>query len=160
MVGVGDEAPVFSLPDQEGDLIDIEQFTGAWHVLTWLRSPSSPNCTAIACGFRDQLQSFGDLGCRVIALAYDRPEDLLVFDHRHRLRFSLLSDTDHAVSIRYGVARPDAAEPDPVTLLIGPDRRVRHRFDVRDAEFHVENVLDTLEHELFTTQHTPDDHHG
>lgn len=160
MVGVGDVAPVFSLPDQEGEVIDIERFAGSWQVLTWLRSPSSPQCTAIACGFRDQLESFGELGCRVIALAFDQPENLLVFDHRHRLRFTLLSDADHAVSVRYGVARPDSAEPDHVTMLIGPDRRVRRRFDVDDAEFHVENVLDTLEHELFTTPRSTSDDHG
>jgi len=42
MLGEGTQAPTFELPDQDGQVVSLEQFRGRWVVLWWYPKASTP----------------------------------------------------------------------------------------------------------------------
>ena len=42
MVNEGDRAPTFSLPDQDGNTVNLESEQGKWVVLWWYPKASTP----------------------------------------------------------------------------------------------------------------------
>ena len=42
MVNEGDNAPAFSLPDQDGNVVSLEDQAGKWVVLWWYPKASTP----------------------------------------------------------------------------------------------------------------------
>lgn len=42
MLDVGDRAPAFRLPDQDGNEVALEDLTGSWVVLWWYPKASTP----------------------------------------------------------------------------------------------------------------------
>lgn len=49
----GDVAPVFSLPDAQGNVVSLADFRGRRVVLYFYPRDNTPGCTKEACGFRD-----------------------------------------------------------------------------------------------------------
>lgn len=50
---VGQAAPDFSLPDQDGKLHKLSDYSGKWLVLYFYPKDDTPGCTEEACAFRD-----------------------------------------------------------------------------------------------------------
>jgi thioredoxin-dependent peroxiredoxin len=42
MLEVGNSAPVFSLPNQDGDIVNLNDFAGNWVLLWWYPKASTP----------------------------------------------------------------------------------------------------------------------
>jgi peroxiredoxin len=62
---VGDEAPDFTLPSQEGIYVTLSKFRGERNVVLYFYpKDGSPGCTAQACSFRDSHEVFMGLGQR------------------------------------------------------------------------------------------------
>ena len=57
-LGIGDRLPSFSLEDQNGDLRTPASVQGRWLVLFFYPKDDTPGCTAEACSFRDNAESF------------------------------------------------------------------------------------------------------
>ncbi|PJF26525.1 MAG: peroxiredoxin, partial [Phototrophicales bacterium] len=51
---IGDVAPDFELPNQDGKLIKLSDYRGKKVILFAYPKASTPGCTTQACGFRDQ----------------------------------------------------------------------------------------------------------
>lgn len=128
MVGPGDIAPDFTLPDQEGAPITLSALRGKPVVLFFYPKDDSPGCTAEACSFRDHYASFREMGAELIGISGDSSASHARFAGRHRLPYRLLSDADGAVQRAYGVGKLFGLLPDRVTFVIGPDGVIRHRF--------------------------------
>ncbi|MBK9181295.1 MAG: thioredoxin-dependent thiol peroxidase [Acidimicrobiales bacterium] len=100
MLAVGDQAPSFSLPDQDGDTVSLEGFAGRKVLVYFYPKADTPGCTTQACGLRDVL---GDIGTTaVVGISPDPPAAQKRFDEKYGLGFTLLSDPDHAVAEAYG----------------------------------------------------------
>ena len=56
MLSVGDKAPAFTLPDQDGNPVSLEDFTGSRVVVYFYPKDNTPGCTRQACAFRDSYQ--------------------------------------------------------------------------------------------------------
>ena len=98
----GDQAPAFSLPDQDGNTIALDQMQGKKVLVYFYPKADTPGCTKQACSIRD---SSGDLISRnIVALGIspDQPGAQKKFDDKFDLSFPLLSDPDHAVAQAYG----------------------------------------------------------
>ena len=52
---IGEVAPNFSLPDQNGKIYSLADFHGKWLVLYFYPKDDTPGCTEQACNFRDDL---------------------------------------------------------------------------------------------------------
>ncbi len=102
MLSVGDAAPNFALPDQNGAEVRLSDLRGQAVVLYFYPRADTPGCTTQACGVRDRSDEYAAAGAQVIGVSPDEPAALEKFDAKHGLGFTLLSDVDHAVADAYG----------------------------------------------------------
>jgi peroxiredoxin Q/BCP len=146
-VAVGDHAPDFTLPDQNGTPVRLSDLLkDSAVVLYFYPKDDTPGCTAEACSFRDQYAIFKDAGAEVVGVSSDTAESHQKFAEKHRLPFVLVSDGDGALRKRYGVPTTFGLLPGRVTYIIGRDGVVRHIFSSQmQAEKHVSEALKTLQ---------------
>ena len=100
---VGAPAPDFTLPDENGNLVSLADFRGKRVVLFFYPRDNTPGCTAQACGFRDEFAVIQDKNAVVLGVSGQGAKSHRSFKAKHSLPFPLLSDEDHAVSVKYGV---------------------------------------------------------
>ena len=101
---VGNLAPDFTLSDQTGTPVRLQDFRGANNVLLYFYPKAmTPGCTVQACGLRNIKAALAKLDTVVLAVSPDPVKRLQKFAERDSLNFTLLSDEDHAVADKYGV---------------------------------------------------------
>jgi len=103
MVEEGDQAPDFTLPDQQGKAITLSELRGQPVVLYFYPKADTPGCTTQACGIRDHRAEYERAGARVLGVSPDPVTAVGKFAEKHTLDFELLADEDHEVADRYGV---------------------------------------------------------
>ncbi len=101
-VSEGQDAPDFTLLDQDGGRVSLADLRGQTVVLYFYPRADTPGCTTQACGVRDRETDYEAAGARVIGVSPDEPEDLKKFAGKYDLGFTLLADPDHAVAEAYG----------------------------------------------------------
>lgn len=105
MVGqlkVGDEAPEFSLKDQDGVITSLADFRGRRLLIFFYPKADTPGCTKQACSVRDAMEDLAEAGAIAVGISPDAPEKQKAFDGKYTLEFPLLSDLDHKVAQAYG----------------------------------------------------------
>jgi len=98
----GEQAPAFTLTDQDGTAVSLGDFAGDNVIVYFYPAAMTPGCTTEACDFRDNLNSLKSAGYRVIGISKDTPARNKEFQEQEGLNFPLLSDEDLAVHKRYG----------------------------------------------------------
>ncbi|MGB3481952.1 MAG: thioredoxin-dependent thiol peroxidase [Mycobacterium sp.] len=99
---VGDQAPAFSLPDADGNTVNLADFKGRKVIVYFYPAASTPGCTKQACDFRDSLAPLNDAGLAVVGISPDKPEKLAKFRDTEELTFPLLSDPSKEVLTAWG----------------------------------------------------------
>ena len=99
----GDPAPQFSLPDQDGEQINLADFQGQKVLVYFYPKAMTPGCTVQACGLRDNMDQLKKAGVEVLGISTDKPEKLSKFAENELLNFTLLSDEDHQVCQAFGI---------------------------------------------------------
>jgi len=100
---IGDKAPDFSLPDQDGRMVSLKSLKGRQVVLYFYPKDDTPGCTKEACGFRDSLGVIEKANTVVLGVSMDDAESHQKFIKKYSLPFTLLSDEDGKVSKAYRV---------------------------------------------------------
>lgn len=104
MLKVGQTAPMFALPNEEMDTIDLAAYHGKNHVvLFFYPRDDTPTCTLEATDFSDHEDEFSRQGCIVFGISRDDCIKHAEFRDKHGISVSLLSDPDSSVCKRYGV---------------------------------------------------------
>lgn len=104
--GVGDSAPRFSLPDQDGKTHALKDVIGKkCVVLIFYPGDMTPGCTIQLCGIRDQYQKIKEKGAVVFAINHADQESHKTFAKKYRFPFPLLTDTNKNISKKYGAIR-------------------------------------------------------
>jgi peroxiredoxin Q/BCP len=150
MLSEGDLAPNFELEADDGEVIRLGDLQGRSVVLYFYPRDDTSGCTKQACGFRDHLDEFLDLGYTVIGVSPDGIESHQRFRAKYELNFRLLADPDHTVAEAYGAWGPKklyGREYEGIlrsTFVIGPDGRIVKAYGrVKPAE-HAEELLADL----------------
>ncbi|GAA0512030.1 thioredoxin-dependent thiol peroxidase [Tatumella terrea] len=99
----GDKAPLFSLPDQDGEQVNLTDFQGERVLIYFYPKAMTPGCTVQACGLRDNMAALNSAGVQVLGISTDKPEKLSRFAEKELLNFTLLSDEDHQVCEQFGI---------------------------------------------------------
>lgn len=99
----GKPAPVFSLPDQNGSMIELAGLKGKNVVLYFYPKDMTPGCTTEACDFRDQNSLFAEYNTVVIGISPDPAVRHQKFIEKHGLPFTLLADEKQEAAELYGV---------------------------------------------------------
>lgn len=99
---VGQPAPNFQLPDQNGKVHALQDFSGKWLVLYFYPKDDTPGCTQEACSFRDDLNQLTEMGAAVAGISVDDSDSHAEFAKKYHLPFPLLADKNGAVADSYG----------------------------------------------------------
>ena len=91
---IGDAAPAFSLPDQNGNTVNLADFRGQRVVIYFYPKDDTPGCTKEACNFRDQWSAFEQHGIAVLGISKDGATSHAKFINKYTLPFTLLSDAE------------------------------------------------------------------
>ncbi|NCA86220.1 MAG: peroxiredoxin [Clostridia bacterium] len=147
-ISIGSSLPPFRLPDQDGKMIDSTQLVGERPlVLYFYPKDDTPGCTAQACSFRDTYQDFLNAGAQVVGVSSDDSSSHKAFAEKHRLPFTLLSDTDGKLRQEMGVPSDLLGLlPGRVTYVIDRHGIVRHIFKSQlNVKRHISESLAALE---------------
>jgi peroxiredoxin Q/BCP len=143
-IQTGDMIPGFSLPDQEGNLIDINNFIGKKQlVIFFYPQDGSLNCTREACYFRDLSDVFDEADAAIIGISGQSVESHKEFAEKNRLKYTLLSDLENNVRKLFGVpARVFGLIPGRVTYVADRSGKVVYIFDSQtETQRHVDEAL-------------------
>jgi peroxiredoxin Q/BCP len=103
MVEVGQAAPEFALPDQNGAMIKLADFRGSKNVvLIFYPGDNTPICAKQLCAVRDGFEQFESLETVVLGVNPWKAESHRKFVEKQSLPFKLLVDADKAVASAYG----------------------------------------------------------
>ena len=92
MVNIGDQAPLFALPNQTGDIVKLEDFTGQALVIFSFPQAGTPGCTTQACTYRDTYSQFEAHHACILGLSASTMRSLRSWKQENQLPFDLLSD--------------------------------------------------------------------
>jgi peroxiredoxin Q/BCP len=144
----GSNAPTFSLPNQEGVQVSLDQFKGKWVVLYFYPKDFTGGCTIEAHNFQRDIDKYEQKKAVILGVSLDTVDSHKKFCAKEGLNFKLLADPDHTVIDKYGVPIQDyngtkyAAR---VSFLIDPSGVVRKVYPKVNAQNHSEEVLADLE---------------
>jgi len=150
IVNIGDPAPDFLLPDQNGDTFYLKEFIGKENIILFFYpKDETPGCIAEACSFRDSINDFTGYKCKVIGISKDSIKSHEKFAEHYNLPFTLLSDNNDVVRKLYGVeAAMLGLLPGRKTFLINRLGKITHIFDYKfKAKQHVIDALKALSNE-------------
>lgn len=99
---IGDSAPQFSVNNQDGKLINLNDFLGKKVILYFYPKDQTPGCTAQSCNLRDHNHELVKAGYVTLGISTDSEKSHQKFIARQNLPFSLLADVDKEVHNKYG----------------------------------------------------------
>ena len=107
MVEIGQFAPDFTLPDQDGKERKLSEFRGKKIILAFYPFDFSPVCTIEFGCFQDDLLSLGKLDAQILGISVDSKYSHKVFAEKLKLNFPLLSDFNREVCKTYDTLRKE-----------------------------------------------------
>ncbi|MBE0705470.1 MAG: thioredoxin-dependent thiol peroxidase [Afipia sp.] len=102
MPAIGELAPDFELPNQDGKPVKLSDFRGKKVIMFAFPRADTPGCTTQACGFRDNFPNLVVDGVVVLGISTDKPKDLLKWKQKQNLPYDLLSDPEHKILDAWG----------------------------------------------------------
>ncbi len=145
---IGNMAPAFTLPDQDGNKVSLKQFRDDRNVVLYFYPKAmTPGCTVQACGLRDSSKALAKKDTVVLGVSPDPVARLGKFIDKEQLNFALLSDEDHAVAEKYGAwglkkfMGREFMGILRTTFIIGKDGRLKHVMDKVKTKTHHDDVL-------------------
>lgn len=101
MIAEQTKAPVFTLPDSNGNMTSLADFSGKKVLLIFYPGDDTPVCTAQLCDYRNNVEAFASRGITVIGISADTVASHKSFAERHKLPFTLLSDHEKRTARAY-----------------------------------------------------------
>lgn len=102
MLQIGQVAPEFALPNQDGTTIRLSDLRGQKVILFAFPKAGTPGCNSQACEFRDEFPAISASNARVFGVSADEQIDLQSWKDAKKLPYELLSDTEHTMLSAYG----------------------------------------------------------
>ena len=137
----GDEAPDFTLLDQEGNEWRLSAHRGRPVVLYFYPKDDTPGCTTQGCDIRDNWERFTEAGAVVAGVSPDSAASHAKFAGKYGFPHTLLADTDKAVLQAYGAWGERSMYGKKFmgvirsSVVVGPDGKVAAAFEkIKPAE--------------------------
>ena len=144
---VGQLAPTFTLPSQDGSRIALDSFRGKWVVLYFYPKDMTPGCTIEAHNFQRDLSRFEGENAVILGVSVDSPDSHRQFCTKEGLTFRLLADPDHKVVEAYGSLGNfmGVRIANRNTFLIDPHGKIVKVWTKVNPSHHSEEVLAALD---------------
>lgn len=103
---IGSPAPQVSTLNHEGNPVDLNaELNDGISVIFFYPKAMTPGCTAQACSLRDAWDELRERDVKVFGVSSDTAKTQAAFRKKHQLPFTLIADTDQAVSKAFGKGR-------------------------------------------------------
>ena len=149
MPQVGQSAPAFTLPSQDGTPTSLSAFKGKWVVLYFYPKDMTSGCTLEAHNFQQDAEKYQQMHAVIVGVSVDTVDSHKSFCAKEGLNFKLLSDSDKKVVSQYGsmanymgikIAKRN-------TFLINPEGKIVKVWTGVDPSHHSTEVLAELSSE-------------
>ena len=150
MLEIGTKAPDFTLLDQNGENVSLNDFRGKKVILYFYPKDSTPGCTKQACAFSELNPHFIAANAQIIGISKDSVASHKRFEQKYQLPFILLSDTELEVIKSYDVWKEKNMYGKKVmgvvrsTYLINEDGVIEKTFEKVKAADNPKQMLDEL----------------
>jgi peroxiredoxin Q/BCP len=143
----GSPAPAFSLPNQEGVQVSLDQFKGKWVVLYFYPKDFTSGCTVEAHNFQRDIDKYTQKNAVILGVSVDNVDSHKSFCTKEGLNFKLLADSDHSVVQKYGSVMEynGTVLAARNTFLIDPTGVIRKVYTKVSPQGHSEEVLTDLQ---------------
>jgi peroxiredoxin Q/BCP len=148
---IGDPAPDFTLPDQNGAPVSLASLRGQRVVIYFYPKDDTPGCTKEACNFRDRWGDLEAQGIKVLGISKDNAASHSKFISKYSLPFTLLTDTDPfpvATAYQsYGLKKFMGRESMGMlrqTFVVDPEGRLERIYEKVKAETMADQILSDL----------------
>jgi peroxiredoxin Q/BCP len=147
MLQIGDAAPAFEAPDQDGKVHRLSDYKGKKLVLYFYPKDNTPGCTDEACNLRDHYQAFQNEGFEILGVSPDSEASHRKFATKFQLPFPLLSDPQHSIAEAYeswGLKKFMGREYMGIlrsTFVIGSDGKISNIIRKVDTKKHHTQLL-------------------
>ena len=143
-IKIGDAIPAINLKDENGVEVNINAIKKTL-IIYFYPKDETPGCIKEACKFRDEFESFLDLGVPIFGISGDDSASHKKFKEKYHLPFTLLADTNNEVRKKFGVPKSLLFLPGRVTYIVNKKGIVIYMFNSQfKAEQHIENALEFL----------------
>ena len=150
-LAIGDPAPDFTLPDQQGQPVSLADLRGQRVVIYFYPKDDTPGCTKEACNFRDRWSDVEAMGIRVLGISKDGAASHAKFIAKYNLPFTLLSDAEPCPVAEsygsYGLKKFMGRENMGMmrhTFVIDPEGRIERIYLKVKAETMADQILADL----------------
>jgi len=151
MLQLGQNAPVFTLPDADMQTVKLQSFLGKKNiVLYFYPRDNTPGCTMEAAEFSDHENEFGRCNCVILGVSSDDCLTHAAFRDKHGLSIGLLSDPDGEVCRRYGVLQEKEMDGVRRECLVRSTFVIDKKGVIRHAEYgvkprhHAQEIYDVV----------------
>ncbi len=150
MLKVGDKAPSFRLPADDGKNISLSDIAGKHVVLYFYPNAITPGCTMESIEFREVEPAIKKLNGVILGCSADSVAAQAKFKAKQKLNFPLLSDPEFEVIEPYGARRMKSFLGKSYlgivrsTVLVGPDGKVEKVWEKASSKGHAAEVVEAL----------------
>ena len=150
----GDKAPVFALPNQDNEIVKLEELLGNWMIIYFYPKDNTPGCTIEARDFSCLQDDFAQAGVQVVGISKDSVESHQKFITKHELSLQLLSDADLTVIKAYDTWREKKLYGKSFlgvirsTFLIDPQGNINQAWYNVKSKGHAERVLEAVKEQI------------
>ena len=126
MLKVGDVAPEFVLPDENGDEVSLIRLLEESAVLLYFYPADfTTGCTRQACSIRDMQDEILSVGLRVVGISPQDEDSHRRFKEKHKLPFTLVCDPEKIAIRMYDADGPFGFGVRRITYLIGQGQKIQ-----------------------------------
>ncbi|HMT78197.1 MAG TPA: thioredoxin-dependent thiol peroxidase [Saprospiraceae bacterium] len=149
-LSIGDKAPDFNLLDQYGKNVSLSSFLGNELALFFYPKDNTPTCTTEVCNLRDYYADLKNEGIEVVGISPDSVKSHLNFATKHNLPYTLLSDENKNIAVKYGVWGEKQLYGRKymgiirTTFLIDAEGKIKLIFDKVISKDHANQILKKL----------------
>jgi peroxiredoxin Q/BCP len=141
---VGEKAPDFTLPNDQGSETRLSDFQGnKTIVLYFYPKDDTPACTREAYEFTQNQSKFDSLGVEILGVSVDGIASHKAFREKFDINFILLSDSTKRMSKAYGVLN-EGGYDNRTTFIIDKQGMIKAVFENVQVDGHAEEVLAAL----------------
>jgi thioredoxin-dependent peroxiredoxin len=141
---IGQPAPDFTAPGDDGEPVRLSDYRGQWVVLYFYPKADTPGCTKQGCSLRDGYAALRSLDAVVLGVSLDSVEKQKAFKEKYNLPFTLVSDSDKKIAKAYDVLAGLGLFAARKTFLIDPAGNLAAVLDQIDVRAHDEQVAEAL----------------
>ena len=128
--GVGDPAPPFNAPTRDGGSFDLADERGRWVLLCFLRGDWCAMCQIMMRSFKKYVPVLAARNVKLVAISPTGGPEAQEFARELELDYTIVADTDLAVTRAFGAVQPKGAmdgsdSPLPVAFLVDPQGVIR-----------------------------------